>query len=484
MREKDYGSERIDRAEGTLDCFFAPRSVAVVGATANEAKGGYNILANMLESFRGPVYPVNPRRKEILGEKCFPSVRELRGKVDLAVVFVPASKVPEVLEDCAFAGVKGAVIESGGFAEVGDEGEELTRRCREIARRAGMRLWGPNCTGLVNTDPFIFTPFMRAPRVHERLRPGNLGIIAQSGMLAAGFMIQYVLSGFFDVSKACAIGNKIDVDEVEVLRYLSEDPHTGAVVAYLESIDRGRDFLEVAKGMRGRKPLVVLKGGKTEEAARAALSHTASMAGSDEVVEGALRQAGAFAVNDFHDMMNLGKAFSLHPEPFPLYSPSGDGIAVITVTGGGGVVSTDLLREAGLRVPDLEEATVRRLSAVFPDWMPPRNPVDIWPAIEQRGLGVFAEVLEAVLQDDRVDGVILLPFVSRQVEMFPFREIGAALQRKKKAVVSWLFGDRRFFEDMRRGLEEQGVPVYGDLHSCVLTLKAYFHHARNKELRS
>ena len=461
-----------------LDAFFAPRSVAVVGATTNELKGGYSIIANMLESFAGPVYPVNPGRDEVLGVKCYPSVRDLAGKVDAAIVFVPAANVPAVLEDCAAAGVKAAVLESGGFAEVGEEGKRIDAACREIAARTGLRLWGPNCTGLVNTDPFIFTPFMRAPNANERLKPGTLGIIAQSGMLAAGFMLQYVISGFFTVSKACAIGNKIDVNEVEVLQYMAADPKTKAVVAYLESIVDGPAFLEVARDMAGRKPLAVLKGGRYEESAKAALSHTASLAGSDEVVEGALRQAGAIRVDDFHALMNLGKAFSLHPEPFRLSSPSGDGVAEITVTGGGGVVLTDLIRSAGLRVPALAQKTLESLQGVFPDWMAPSNPVDIWPAIEKKGLAAFGDSMKAVLADDCVDGVVLLPFASRMLDYFPFDEIGEAVRSSGKPVVSWVFGDIRYFEALEERLRESGIPVYNDLHSCVLVLKSYLSFSR------
>jgi acetate---CoA ligase (ADP-forming) len=467
-----------------LDVFFAPESVAVVGATPNELKGGHSIIANMLESFAGPVYPINPGRDEILGVRCYPSVRELAGRVELAIVFVPAASVPEVLEDCAAAGVKAAVLESGGFAEVGEEGKRIDAACREIAARTGLRLWGPNCTGLVNTDPFIFTPFMRAPNADKRLKPGTLGIIAQSGMLAAGFMLQYVISGYFTVSKACAIGNKIDVNEVEVLEYMAADPKTRAVVAYLESIADGPAFLEVTRDMAGNKPLVVLKGGRYEESAKAALSHTASLAGSDEVVEGALKQAGVIRVDDFQELMNLGKAFSLHPEPFRLSSPTGDGVAVVTVTGGGGVVLTDLLRSSGLRVPSLEHKTLDKLQReVFPGWMAPSNPVDIWPAIEQRGFNAFGDSIKAVLADDRIDGVILLPFASRMIEYFPFEEMGEAVRASGKAMVSWMFGDLRYFDTMEERLREFGIPVYNDLHSCVLALKSYLHfshQARNK----
>ncbi len=458
--------------------FFEPKSVAVVGATPTEGKGGYGIIHNIIDSYEGPVYPVNPGREEILGVKCYPSLRDLKGKVEMAIVFVPAARVPGVLEDAVEAGVKGALIESGGFAEVGGEGRLLSDRCKEISERSGLRIWGPNCTGLVNTDPFIFAPFMLLRKARERLKPGCLGIISQSGMLAAGFMIQYVISGFFTVSKACAIGNKLDVNEVEVLRYLAQDPKTEAVIAYLESIDDGRGFLEVARDMAGRKPLAVIKGGRYAESAKAALSHTASMAGSDEIIDGALRQAGVIRLDDFHDLMNLGKAFSLHPGPFNLATEEANNIAIVTVTGGAGVATVDLARSSGMRISDLGEKTLRNLAKVFPDWMPPGNPVDIWPAFEQRGPETFVQVLREVLADDRVDGVILLPFADRTVEYFPFDKVGRELRRHGKPVVSWIFGDVRYFKRFEEYWDEFGVPVYTDVRSCVLAMEAYLQFSR------
>ncbi len=461
-----------------LDPFFAPESVAVVGASPTEGKGGYGIIHNMVDSFDGPVYPVNPGRDEILGLRCYPSLRDLSGKVELAIIFVPAARVPGVLEDAAAAGINAALIESGGFAEVGEEGKALSDRCKEIASRSGMRIWGPNCTGLVNTDPFIFAPFMLVRKARERLRPGPLGIISQSGMLAAGFMLQYVISGFFTVSKACAIGNKLDVGEVEVLRYLADDPKTQAVIAYLESIDDGRGFLEVARDMAGRKPLAVIKGGRYAESARAAMSHTASLAGADEVVDGALRQAGVIRLDDFHDLMNLGKAFSLHPGPFNLATDEGNNIAIVTVTGGAGVATVDMARSSGMKIAGLGGKTLESLGGVFPDWMPPGNPVDIWPAFEQRGTDTFVEVLRAVLADDNVDGVILLPFADRTVEYFPFDKIGAELRKHGKPVVSWIFGNIRYFKLYEECWDEFGVPVYTDIRSCVLAMDAYLQFSR------
>jgi len=462
-----------------LDLFFRPRSVAVVGATPNPAKGGYAIIANLMEGFQGKVWPVNPGRREVLGAACYASLRELPEVPDLVIVFVPAARVPAVVRDCAERGVKAVLIESGGFAEVGGEGAALQAEVVETARRAGMRVWGPNCTGLVNSDPPLFTPFMRLPGLNVRVPPGNLAIVAQSGMMAAGFMIQYLLAGYFKVSKACAIGNKADIDETDVLDYLAEDEATEAVVLYLESVARGRAFLEAARRAVARKPLVMLKAGRTEQSARAAVSHTGSLAGRDEVVDGALRQVGVLRVQDFTELMALGRAFAVRPEPFRLATPGGDRVAVITVTGGGGVVVTDLLRDLGLSLAELEKATLERLAReVFPPWMGPGNPVDIWPAVEQLGLAALERSVEAVLADPGVDGLLLLPFASRMVRDYPFPALKEIVGRSGKSVVSWVFGDRRFFEEFERSMEGIGIPVFPDLHLCALAMHGYLHYAR------
>lgn len=466
------------REPAQLDPFFKPSSVAVVGATPDRSKGGYSIIANLLESFQGEIYPVNPGREEVLGVKCYPSVVDLPETVDLAIIFVPAARVPRVVEECARARVKAILIESGGFSEVGEEGKRMQVQIVETARKAGIRVWGPNCTGLVNTSPFLFTPFMRLPDSSKRLEPGNLGIIAQSGMMAAGMMIQFIFSGYFKVSKACSIGNKSDIDETDVLEYLAGDEATEAVVMYLESIVRGREFLEVAKRTAALKPLVLLKSGRNEESARAALSHTGSMAGEDEVVEGALRQAGVIRVHDFYDLMALGKAFSINPQPFRTVTAGGDRIALVTVTGGGGVVTTDLLFDEGLKLAQLEPSTLQHLEKVFPPWMSPANPVDIWPGMEQLGLPAMLGAFEAVMGDPQVDGVILLPFSSRLVKEFPFGDFGRVVREAAKPVVSWVFGDLRFFGEYTSEMEKVGIPVYPELRTCVLAMSAYLRYAR------
>jgi len=219
-----------------INSFFNPRSVAFVGATPNKTKGGYTIVANLLDHFAGEVWPVNPGYTEILGVPCYPNVKDLPGVPDLVIVFVPAARVPAVMRDCAEAGAKSVLVETGGFAEVGGDGVAIQAEMMEIVRESGMRLWGPNCTGLVNTSPLLFTPFMLIPDAAKSMPPGNLAIVAQSGMMAAGFMLQYMLSGYCAVSKACAIGNKADIDETDVIDYLGNDDSTEVVVMYLESM--------------------------------------------------------------------------------------------------------------------------------------------------------------------------------------------------------------------------------------------------------
>ncbi len=462
-----------------LDHFFKPASIAVVGATPNKAKGGYALIANMLEQFQGPVYPVNPRYEEVLGVRCYPSISAVPEPVELAIVFVPARTVPAVMEDAAAAGVSAVLVESGGFAETGEEGQRLQDEMMAIARRAGIRVWGPNCTGLVNTREILFTPFMRLPHVDLSLIRGNVSIIAQSGMLAAGYILQMIFTGLFKLAKACAIGNKADIDETEVLEYLAADPDTEVVLAYLESIVDGRAFLEAARRTVAVKPLIVLKSGRTEAAAQAAMSHTASLASADEVVDGVLRQVGAFRARDFMQMMEIGKAFSLNPQPFQPASSAGNQVALVTVTGGGGVVTIDLMAAHGLYPAKLNPSTIEKLKEVFPPWMPPSNPVDIWPSIEQvgveRGVG---ESLCAVLEDDNVDGAILLTFASRDVAGFPAQKLGEACGRTRKPIVSWVFGDIRFFDEYRGRMEGQGIPVYDELETCVEALAAYLTYAR------
>jgi acetyltransferase len=268
----------------TMEFFFKPKGVAIIGASANPVKGGHFILKNVKKGFKGGIYPVNPGYKEIDGLTCYPSVSEVPAPVDLAIIFVPGPGVPAIVRECAERGIPGVMIESAGFAESGNSGKHLQKQLATILKETGIRIWGPNCMGLVDTiNQHVFSFVL--PSIWEGgFLSGDVSLVVQSGMLSAGFLIDIMTHGTMGISKACSIGNKADVDECDILEYLINDPATGVIGLYLESILNGRRFVDLSR--RSTKPIVVLRGGKSQKGARAALSHTASLAGNNGVISG------------------------------------------------------------------------------------------------------------------------------------------------------------------------------------------------------
>ncbi len=321
-----------------MDFFFKPRGVAVIGASANPVKGGHFILKNVINGFKGGIYPVNPGYTEIEGLTCYPSVSEVPDPLDLAIIFVPGPAVPAIVRECAERGIQGVMIESAGFAEIGDNGKHLQEQLVAIRTETGIRIWGPNCMGLVdavNKQVFSFV----LPSIWEGgLVTGDVSLVVQSGMLSAGFLIDIMSHATMGISKACSLGNKVDVDECDILEYLIDDPETGVIGLYLESIQNGRRFVELSR--RSSKPIVVLRGGKSRKGARAALSHTASLAGNNAVVSGALAQVGVVEANDFKQMMDLCRTLS----DYPAIPTNGAGrVAILTMSGAAGILSSDFI---------------------------------------------------------------------------------------------------------------------------------------------
>jgi len=449
--------------------FFRPESVAVVGATANPIKGGYHIYNNLKTYFSGRVYPVNPNYDEIGGHTCYRSVSDLPEVVELVILFIPAKHVPSVMAECAGLGIKRIQIQAAGFVEVGTEGEELARQVLAIAGEHDIRVWGPNCTGSVSSRDIFFAPFMPAPDLNEKLTPGPVSVIAQSGMLAGGFLVQMLEGGYFGIDKVAAIGNKMDIDEVDILKFLADEDDTRVILMYLESIARGREFMEVARELSGKKHLVLLKAGRSEQSKAAALSHTGSLAGNEQVIDGALAQAGVIRVSDFMEMIHVGQALATSP-----VSAGGRRVAVITVTGGGGIVSTDLLSDFGLEVPDLTPETVKTLQEIFPPWMPPKNPVDLWPTMELRGINeAFELVVPVVLKDPNIDAAILLPFASPLVETQKVDIFTRAMKETGKPIISWVFGYPDRFEMFEDTMKAAGIPVFRQLSQAAKVLAAF-----------
>jgi acetate---CoA ligase (ADP-forming) len=450
-----------------MKSFFCPASVAVVGATPNKIKGGYHIYNNLATYYTGgAVYPVNPNYTEIDGKTVYKSLSDLPERPELVIVFTPAQTIAGLIEEAARLGIKRVQIQAAGFSEVGADGARRAEAVMKIVRDHDMRVWGPNCTGSVSARDLFFSPFMPLPNLDKVLIPGPVSIIAQSGMMAGGFLLQVLDGGYFGIDKVAAIGNKMDIDEIDIIRYLAGEENTRIILMYLEGMARGRQFLELARSLAGKKTLVMLKGGRSAGGKQAALSHTGTLAGSDDVVTGALAQAGVIRVNDFIELINVGKALATIP-----HARGGTNIALITVSGGGGIVAADLINDFGLKLANLTEKTVQRLAPIFPAWMPPKNPVDIWPTMEIRGINeALQQVVPIVLEDENVDAVMVLPFASPISERMDIEPIRRAVQETKKPVVSWLFGFIPSFEPFTRLMREAGIPVYLELSQAARVL--------------
>ncbi|MFH1887773.1 MAG: acetate--CoA ligase family protein [Pseudomonadota bacterium] len=456
-----------------MEFFFKPKGVAIIGATQKQ-KGGYAIVLNALAGQKGPVYPVNPRYETIEGLTCYPDVASVPDPVDLAIVFVPAPAVPGIVADCAARGIRGVMIESAGFAETGPLGRDLQEEIREIARKTGIRIWGPNCVGLVDAKNRRVFSFISPAIWKEGPIPGDVSLVVQSGMLAGGFLIDTMSHGTMGVSKVCSIGNKADVSETELLEFLLDDPDTGAVALYLESIPEGRRFVRLCAS--AKKPVVVLKGGRSARGAAAAMSHTASMAGNGAVVRGAMAQAGVTEATDFKQMMDLARALAMVPEV------RGPGrVAVLTYSGGAGIISSDFLEDRGLACADLLPETREAIARVFPDWMPVNNPVDLWPAVEKNGaVPVYDAILKAVCADPGVDAVFLHAYMGGMSLLLNARDLARVAREAGKPVFVWLIGEAPAAREFHLRCQEEGMPVFRELHRAVECMDAVFSRSRGR----
>lgn len=459
-----------------LDFFFNPKSVAIIGASNNIAKGGYHIIKNVTAGFCGNIYPVNKNYNEILGLPCYPDIAALPGDVELAIYFIPAKELPPTIALCAEKGVKGIIIQSGGFNEAGEEGAAIQRQALKIAKETGIRLWGPNCMGFIDGNRRRVFSFINSVTWPEILRGGNIGMIVQSGMLSAGFLLHALQEGVMGVSKVCSIGNKCDVDESDILEYLINDRETEVIACYLESLIDGRRFINLARTTE--KPVVALLGGRSEKGAKAAQSHTASLSGNYAVARGAFRQAGILEVFDPAELTDVARAFSKKMPFFPA-----KGSAVLTFSGGAGTITTDLMDDCGLPLADLAPGTLDSISELFPPWNKPAHPVDLWIAIEQHGYEkVFKQSISAVLGDAFVDSLIFHCYASPLITADFFAALALMAGEQQKPVVLWIEGRKDFAEPLRQMAENAGFPAYFELSRCVTVLNAIKRHFAKKPM--
>jgi len=443
--------------------FFEPRGIAVVGATASKEKGGNLIVSNLKRGYQGQIYPVNPRYREVEGFDCYPSVADVPDPVDLAIVFVSAQMVPQVIEACAKRKIPGVMIQSAGFSEIGAQGEALQQEAKQIALKAGIRLWGPNCMGLVDAIHRVIFSTVTPTIWDTGLTPGKVSLIAQSGMLAGAFLIDLMSHGTMGISKVCSIGNKMDVDENDILEYLIDDPDTAAIGLYLESFTDCRRFMALSRGTR--KPIVILNGGKTAQGAAAALSHTASLSANGVIVSGAMAQAGIVEAEDFYQLTDYCKTLGMYPEIPP---QSGNRVAVLTYTGAAGIVSTDIMHEHDLALSELNSTTLNKLQTIFPEWMPPSNPVDMWPGIILNGSKkAYSKAMEAVCADPAVDAVFAHCFAGGFSLEIDLERMAQTARNEGKPFFCWISGEREHVHKFQVLAQQFNIPVFREITRAV-----------------
>lgn len=462
------------RNRSVLQPFFEPASVAVIGSLRDGTGLGYRAIHNMLHfGFSGRIYPVNPSYSEVLGLKSYGSVGEVAEPVDLAIVITPPPTVPAIVEQCARKGMRGAVVVSENFAEAGGDGAKLQQQLVDIKCRTGIRIMGPNTIGLLNTaNGFITVPYYIA---YERIQKGTVTYCSQSGFV--GPTAQPLEERAYPISKMCDVGNKCDVSEVDLLDYLADDPQTSVVAMHLEDTKDGRRFMEAARNVVAQKPLLVLKSGRSEAGARASASHTSSLAGNEQVYDGAFRQAGAIRVNTWQEFLEVPKVFAFQP------LPRGNRIGILTHTGGAGVTAADAAVEAGLSVTSFSPATIDRLTAYSPRLS--GNPIDLGPilSVADAPFSIQEEATAVVLNDPNVDCAMITCYGGLDALIPPTMEMFERLmQRMEKPVSIWIYGMKlSSMQEMARQLDAQGLPAYLDLETSVKALGIAAQYARLKE---
>lgn len=411
-----------------LDAIFKPKNVAVIGATETPGSVGRTVLWNLISNpFGGTVFPVNPKRAGVLGIKAYPTIKDVPEKIDLAVVVTPPPTVPGIIQDCVDLGVPGAIIISAGFKEIGPEGAALEQKILEIARGGNLRIIGPNCLGVMSTVSGLNATFAAG-----MARAGNVGFISQSGALCTA-ILDWSFEENVGFSHFISIGSMLDVDWGDLIYYLGDDPHTQSIVIYMETIGNARSFLSAAREVAQVKPIIIIKPGRTEGAAKAAASHTGSLTGSDEVLDAAFKRSGVLRVNSIGDLFAMAEVLAKQPRP------RGPRLTIITNAGGPGVLATDALLTSGGELTPLSEETMRAFNEFLPPVWSHNNPVDIiGDATPER----YAKALETAANDPNSDGilVILTPQAMTDPTATAEKLTPYATSTGKPVLASWMGG--------------------------------------------
>ncbi|MCD6392010.1 MAG: acetate--CoA ligase family protein [Planctomycetes bacterium] len=449
----------------SLEMFFNPNSVAIVGASQTAGKVGYEILANMIAAgYKGKLFPVNNKAETIEGLKCYPDLESISQIPDLVIIILPAHIVPSIMEQCAKIGTKSVIIISAGFKEVGQEGRKLEQRVIQIARQAGIRVIGPNCLGVIVPANHVNASF-GGSLPHK----GGIGYLSQSGALLAA-ILDTANSNGIGFSKLVSIGNKADVDELDLIKAFGEDPETRVIAGYLENIADGNDFVRAAEKISHDKPILLMKSGGTGAGAQAAASHTGSLAGSETAYEAVFERAGIIRCFSIKRQFDFAQAFANQP------LPASNRVAVITNAGGPGIMAADAIERYGLEFAVLTDETMKKLAEGLPPAANVHNPIDVLgDALADK----YEFAIDVVRNDPNVDAILVLLTPQAMTESTATAEAMARASNEK--------GDKPFFASFLgadkvaeaiRVLVDNGIPQYDSPESAVLTIKMMVNYVK------
>ena len=429
-----------------LEALFKPRSVAIIGASTNLAKWGFNFTLHLVHGgYKGKCYPINPAGGELLGLKVYPSILDVPGEVDLAFILIPPEAAVAALRQCGEKGVPACVVVTAGFGELGEEGERLQRSLSEVARDAGTAVVGPNCAGITSPEPMSLYCTMQ-PNFPP---PGHIAIFSQSGNI--GGSIQRICEKHdIGISRFVSTGNESVLSSADYLDYFADDEQTKVVVGYIEGVADGRRFFEAAKRLTRQKPLVLIKAGRTSVGSEAAKSHTGALSGADGIFEGLCRQCGIIRVSNIDEMFDLATAFVSQP------LPRGNRVGIAANGGGLGVLAADACATAGLEVAPLPEETLQALDKRLPPWWNRRNPVDLVGGISR---GAFFKAIEALAKSPALDGVISLGFGFGSSIASVFRNVPILGDTGERVAEDMLASDMRGLNFILDVIAEHSKPV-------------------------
>ncbi|MGC9345444.1 MAG: acetate--CoA ligase alpha subunit [Candidatus Bathyarchaeales archaeon] len=454
-----------------LDKIFNPKGIAVIGASDEEGSVGHTLMKNLTElGYEGKVYPVNIRKTEILGFKAYQAVDQLPETVDLAIVATPAKTVPDIVEQCGKAGIKGIIIISAGFKEVGPEGKALEDRILEIKKRYDLRIIGPNCLGIIRP-----TVRLNATFTSKMPKSGSVAFISQSGALGAA-ILDWAIHENIGFSNFVSVGSMIDVDFGDLIDYFGTDPETRSILMYIEGITDAREFMSAARHFARTKPVIVVKAGKFSESARAASSHTGALTGEDMVYDAAFKRAGIVRVDEIADLFNCAEVLGMQP------LPRGPNLAIITNAGGPGVMATDALIAMGGKLAELSQKTMETLNNILPHYWSRGNPVDI---LGDAKADRYKAVVKECLNDGNVDGLLII--YSPQAVASPAEiaksivELCKSRGYRNKTILTSFMGHGEV-EEANRIFNENNIPTYSTPEQAVKTYMYMYQYKRNLEL--